>query len=179
MLIVKLHQRMRMERTIGGPRGALGGTEDVSSDDVTNEIQRLKDVYARRTVDPTVAKRNSLLNVGTRFNLEERDRCMQELIARHFPEGLAKTAILDVGCGTGELLTRLKLCGAQPELFWGVDLMADRIERAQKHHPEAQFVACSAHSLPFADGAFDLVSQFTLLSSIVRSEVKRSVAGEM
>jgi hypothetical protein len=57
--------------------------------------------------------------------------------------------------------------------------MEDRIAEGQKRYPALHLQAGSATELPFEDGEFDLVSQFTCLSSILDDEVRYAVAKEM
>ena len=57
--------------------------------------------------------------------------------------------------------------------------MEDRIAEGRKRYPSLQLHVGSATELPFADGEFDLVTQFTCLSSILDDEVRLTVAREM
>jgi SAM-dependent methyltransferase len=90
---------------------------------------------------------------------------------------LADARVLDVGCGSGYFLHRLRDYGAGEA--HGIDLMEDRIAAGRKRYPALQLQVGSATELPFADGEFDLVTQFTCLSSILDDEVRLTVAREM
>ncbi len=57
--------------------------------------------------------------------------------------------------------------------------MEDRVAEGRKRYPALQLQVGSATELPFADGEFDLVTQFTCLSSILDDEVRLAVAREM
>jgi SAM-dependent methyltransferase len=85
--------------------------------------------------------------------------------------------VLDVGCGSGYFLHRLTEYGAGEA--HGIDLMEERIAEGQKRYPALHLQAGSATELPFEDGEFDVVSQFTCLSSILDDEVRYAVAKEM
>jgi SAM-dependent methyltransferase len=61
--------------------------------------------------------------------------------------------LLDVGCGTGDLLGRL---GTRLECA-GCDPSDEMLERARRHHPGAAFTRATAEELPYADGSFDVV----------------------
>ena len=68
------------------------------------------------------------------------------------PEGLR---VLDVGCGTGDLLARLK-----PSKGVGVDFSARMIDQARKAHPECIFVLGDAEDpevLKSVGGPFDII----------------------
>jgi SAM-dependent methyltransferase len=85
--------------------------------------------------------------------------------------------VLDVGCGGGYFLHRLWDYGASEA--HGIDLMEDRIAAGRLRYPALQLHVGSATELPFEDGEFDLVSQFTCLSSILNDDVRLTVAREM
>ncbi len=67
--------------------------------------------------------------------------------------------VLDLGCGTGELVRRL--AGQWPDLaLVGMDLSEGMLARAVRklaHHPGAAFAAANAADLPFADESFEVV----------------------
>ena len=58
----------------------------------------------------------------------------------------------------------------------GIDLMEDRIAAGRERYPTLELQVGSATELPFADGQFDLVTQFTCLSSILDDDVRLEVA---
>jgi SAM-dependent methyltransferase len=57
--------------------------------------------------------------------------------------------------------------------------MEDRVRRARERFPDLDVRAGSATELPFEDGSFDLVNQFTVLSSVLDPDVRAAIAGEM
>lgn len=62
---------------------------------------------------------------------------------------------LDLGCGTGGFVERLRDAGANPV---GVDLSGVGVAAASDAHPEASFVVGDALTLPFPERSFDLVT---------------------
>jgi SAM-dependent methyltransferase len=90
---------------------------------------------------------------------------------------LARARVLDVGCGSGYFLHRFWEYGAGE--CHGIDLLASRIEAARERYPGQKWHVGSATELPFADGSFDLVTQFTCLSSIVDDATRAAAAREM
>jgi SAM-dependent methyltransferase len=90
---------------------------------------------------------------------------------------LSGASVLDVGCGTGYYLHRLREYGAGE--CHGVDLAENRIEAARHRYPALEWRVASATELPFGDGELDLVTQFTCLSSIVDDDVRLAAAREM
>jgi len=90
---------------------------------------------------------------------------------------LAGAAVLDVGAGSGQLLHRLVEFGAARGA--GVELMPARVAAARERYPGLEVVEGDASNLPYDDGTFDLVTQFTCLSSILDPALRRAVAAEM
>lgn len=60
--------------------------------------------------------------------------------------------ILEIGCGTGELLSQL-----QPSHGVGIDFSAEMIERAKKKNPNIEFHQMDAHDLSGLEGTFDII----------------------
>jgi SAM-dependent methyltransferase len=90
---------------------------------------------------------------------------------------LSGARVLDVGCGSGYFLQRLHEYGAGE--CHGIDLMEDRIAKGRELYPTLELQVGSATELPFPNGRFDLVTQFTCLSSIVDEGVRLVAAREM
>jgi SAM-dependent methyltransferase len=68
---------------------------------------------------------------------------------------MAGKHVLDVACGTGAWLGYFSRQGASVA---GIDLSSKAIERCRAQFPSGEFHCGPAESLPFADGAFDLVT---------------------
>ena len=73
---------------------------------------------------------------------------------------LGDGAVLDLGCGTGEVISRLAAKFPRAS-FLGVDLEESHLERARARcaafGPRVRFETADAHALPYADAAFDFV----------------------
>lgn len=91
---------------------------------------------------------------------------------------LAERSILEVGCGSGAVLEDLVALGAAPQRLRGVDLSHERLCNAPTSL-RVGVVQADASALPFADASFDIVAQFTTLSSILEPTVREAVAREM
>jgi SAM-dependent methyltransferase len=75
------------------------------------------------------------------------EACIREIIK--FVEG---ESVVDVGCGTGALLSRIKTARTL-ERMTGVDFVIDDASRLDG----IEYVAAKVEELPFADGEFDTV----------------------
>lgn len=70
--------------------------------------------------------------------------------------------VLEVGCGTGAVLSTLTM--PVGSLLAGLDIDRDALALARQHAPAAQLAAGDAHTLPYPDACFDIaVCHFVLL----------------
>jgi SAM-dependent methyltransferase len=60
--------------------------------------------------------------------------------------------VLEIGCGTGDLLAHLK-----PSRGTGIDFSAEMIARAKQRHPELELHQMDAHDLSGLEGEFDVI----------------------
>jgi SAM-dependent methyltransferase len=112
--------------------------------------------------------------------MQEQERAVMRLVQRAGLGDLSEMKVLDVGCGGGGQLLRWIGWGVPPAHCAGIDLLADRVESARQRLPAGvEIRQGDATHLPFADGSFDIVTQFTVFSSILDSRMKRAVAAEM
>jgi ubiquinone/menaquinone biosynthesis C-methylase UbiE len=144
-----------------------------------NDIARLRTEYARRSLSANLKSRYSWFDRTYLFGIQQRQRAVLSLLAQHGNRDLSHTKLLEVGCGTGHVLLEAVQMGAQPQNCCGIDLLADRIEDAGRILPGAHLVVGDAQQLPYHDGAFDLVMQFTACSSILDGAIRQKMAGEM
>lgn len=89
------------------------------------------------------------------------------------PELRGDGAILDLGCGNGYWLEALAAGGVDERRLHGVDLIAERAERAARRVPGASVLHGDGAALPYPDGGFRLVLLLTVLSSLSRDRAAR------
>jgi SAM-dependent methyltransferase len=138
------------------------------------ELDRIRREYRARDARPDHPYRWD--NPGYVFFMQNIERAVLRALG-DAGVPLAGATVLDVGCGTGYLLHRLQEYGARK--CHGIDLMDGRIAAGRERYPTLELRAGSATELPYSDGQFDLVTQFTCLSSIVDADVRLMVAREM
>jgi ubiquinone/menaquinone biosynthesis C-methylase UbiE len=63
--------------------------------------------------------------------------------------------------------------------LYGIDLLSDRLQQAHTDYPLFPLACCDAQQLPFPADLFEIVLQFTALSSILDDNIKKNVAAEM
>src|SRR5579863_3242886 len=99
----------------------------VSQLNAVEEETRLRDIYERRKAD-VPKERYSYFNASNLLSIQERERRVLALLARHAKASLDEMKILEVGCGTGFWLREFIKWGARPENIAGWDLLPDRVE---------------------------------------------------
>jgi SAM-dependent methyltransferase len=139
------------------------------------EEERIRTTYAARTGEACYAE-----SVAGRFQFQERERRVLQMLDRYGFMPLAGKRILEVGCGTGKWLRDLIGWGADPENLFGVELLQASAIRARRLSPQAVTVECAnAAELRFDSGSFDLVLQATMFTSVLDGEMKQAIAAEM
>lgn len=142
------------------------------------EAQRIKTVYEqRRATIP--AYRYSYFNRPNLFLIQSRERALLAALGKHYTHDLRDSKILDVGCGTGNTLRNFLQYGASASNLFGIDLLEERVELAKQQSPGISICTGDASQLPFERGVFDLVSQFTVFTSILDPKIKQAIAREM
>lgn len=95
------------------------------------------------------------------FWFKNRNRLIQRALARHFPDG---GSFLEIGCGTGFVLTGVKQTGL-PYSLAGSEIHLEGLAFARSRLPDASFYQVDARQLPFAD-AFDVIGAFDVIEHI-------------
>jgi SAM-dependent methyltransferase len=142
------------------------------------EIARIRSVYSHRERELPV----DLYGWNRPANLFSHCQILRScvrMLVRHEMFPLNARLVVDIGCGHGRWLAQFLQWGADGSSLYGIDLNEARIKQAQKSIGLANLRIGDASRLPWADGAFDLVTQFTLFTSILDIKVKREIATEM
>ena len=143
------------------------------------ELSRIETEYTQRDSDRALANRYSHFNEAALLHVHSLERNLLTLLKQHNLSNLANVKILDVGCGNGAHLRRFLEYGALPTNLYGIDLMTQRIEVAQRLHPSINWYAGSAHQLPYSEASFDLVVSLVMFSSILSKQLRQKIADEI
>lgn len=138
--------------------------------DISDEVSRIQAVYARW--EPTLDRSN----VGYQRSLRERNDKLKRILDERFERPRSSCRVLDIGCGYGGLLGWFNEQGVSSNNLYGVDLLPNRIKRAREAYPNFAFTEGSAEHLDFPDEWFDLVTVFTVFSSILDELMAKKVA---
>jgi SAM-dependent methyltransferase len=139
-----------------------------------SELDRIRSEYRNRNAAATSLYRWD--NPGYVTYMQGLERALLRALADAGVR-LEGARVLDVGCGSGYFLQRLREYGVGD--CHGIDLMESRISDARERYPTLEWHVGTATQLPFPDDSFDLVTQFTCLSSIVDDDVRATSAREM
>ncbi len=145
------------------------------------EIDRIRQVY-EGTYKTQTGNRTYIWHPRNPVSLYYRHALEKALIELFNTNDLVldKYRVLDVGCGMGNFLRFLVSLQANPHKLFGIDLMSYRITGAKEASPSSiTYMVGDAAQLPYAADSFDMVSQFTVFSSILESSLRRQVALEM
>jgi ubiquinone/menaquinone biosynthesis C-methylase UbiE len=150
-----------------GAHGPAGGGD--------GERRRLEGIYARYAASPARRRRWSAADPG---NIAIRDELVAAVWRLAGPELAGASAVLDVGCGGGWWLARLAADARCHADLHGVDMLAGRVAAARAAVPRATIADGDAGALPFPAGRFDVVTMFTVLSSLPDAAAAHHAVGE-
>jgi ubiquinone/menaquinone biosynthesis C-methylase UbiE len=124
------------------------------------ELAETDEHYPREVVDRLAELEDHYFWYAARASL------ISWLIGKYFPRA---TSLLEVGCGSGYVLSTLR--AAYPELrLAGVDLLPRTLRLAQERVPQAMLLQCDARRLPFTD-EFDVVCALDVIEHIDEPEI--------
>lgn len=75
--------------------------------------------------------------------------------------------ILDIGCGRGFLLKKLKEKAKKGSRFFGLDISSKLCDIAKENNPDAEITRGDAENLPFEDDFFDFVFMTEVLEHLI------------
>jgi len=145
---------------------------------MTDEAERIVAEYDRRAAE-IPAERYTASEPGPVFIRQGIERAVLGELRRAGSLPLKGRRVLDTGCGHGQWLADFETWGARRGDLTGVDLVPERVEESAARLPGADIRRADAASLPFEDGAFDIVLQSMMFSSILDEGVRRAAAAEM
>jgi SAM-dependent methyltransferase len=147
---------------------------------VVGELDRIRVEYARRAQDPDLSERYSPFRPDVQFTMQTRERALLRLLLREGYHPLGQRDLLEVGCGGGGVLLDLIRWGAVPARLHGCDLLSDRIDSARQRLPSSTLLAVAdGGALPYPAARFDLVLQFTVLTSVLDGPLRQRIVQEM
>lgn len=138
------------------------------------EPDQILDRYRRR---PDNDRRYVMLEPATLLTVQERQRAFVAMMRRSGMTDPSSITVLEIGCGAGGNLVELIRMGLQPGNLAGVELVAERAERARRRLP-AQTVITTGDGAAAAiePSSRSIVLLSTVLSSVLDDEFQQRVA---
>ena len=148
-----------------------------------NEVQAVRERYARRADDNALAWRYHRLNPAALWPAQERERALARGLLDYCAGDLQRLAalrVLEVGCGCGGNLLDLQRIGLPPHNLYGVELLQARHDAARALlAPVVTLWQGDALTLDLPTEHFDLVLQSTVFSSLLNADFQTRLAQTM
>jgi len=142
------------------------------------ERERILNEYSRRSASAK-SERYSPDNPVERFMVSRRVQRARQLLDEAGVVLDSGTKCLEIGYGRGGWIPDLMDLGSSESNISGIELDETRARVAIDRFPLADLQIGDATSLPWNDGAFDLIVVSTVFSSILDPLVKRVLADEI
>jgi len=140
------------------------------------EADRIEEVYRKRDATPYTH-----FNPGQLCLIQQQERAMLRALRAGGIDansiGLAR--IFEVGCGTGDMLRSFVRWGAGPANCAGADIRAGAIKRGRAVSPNISLFQADCVDTAEPDGAYDLVVQNIVFSSVLEKDIRAALAREM
>lgn len=112
--------------------------------------------------------------------IEERQAIYRELLSELAGGDLASLRLLEIGCGEGGELGRMIAMGLRADHLVGNELLETRLAKARAALPaEVRLLGGDAGAIDLPDGAFDVVFQSAVFTSILDDALQERVARSM
>ena len=139
------------------------------------EAEAVKARYERRAGDA----RHDIFAPDVILRGQARERALISLFQHVGALPLDTRSVLELGCGEGSILLALIRLGFGPAKPTGLELREEAVDAARRILPASvKLMAGDASAAPI-DGAFDIVTQSTMFSSILDPAVQETVARRM
>lgn len=144
------------------------------------EIERVKKYYTTRIEDHKKNPSSPSMTLASAYMVKRKEEAFLKGVKCLGIKEFATKSLLEVGCGGGSWIAKWTTLGIPQRSLYGVDIMEEYVDASKKLTPFPENIhAASITHLPFADEAFDLVSQSTLFTSILDPQARQKGAQEL
>ncbi len=140
-----------------------------------SERDTFDDIYKNRQ---RLGDRYRLDNPGNRFNLERLRMVIGAFLSKVDADP-GRIKVLDLGCGGMFWADELIRLGITRDKCFGADILHWRMREGHEQGRDIQAINASAAALPIRSGTFDLICQFTLMTSVPDAELRARIIDEM
>jgi len=141
-----------------------------------SEADRIEEVYGRRDTTPYTC-----FNPGQLCLIQQQERAMLRVLRAGGidAKSIGSVRLFEVGCGTGDLLRSFVRWGADPANCAGADIRPAAAERGRAISPNIRLFEADCVDTAEPDGAWDLVVQNLVFSSVLDKDIRAALAREM
>jgi ubiquinone/menaquinone biosynthesis C-methylase UbiE len=143
-----------------------------------NEVERIRSVYADRMRHVDM-RRYSIFDPAHLLFHFSRQAAFVRLLKHAGIDSFAAIKMLEIGCGAGDILIECLAWGAEPKHMFGVDVLFEELCKGHYRSVNMGLTCSDGRFLPFPDNSFDLVTQFTVFTSVLTPDVRKQLAAEM
>tara|TARA_X000001036_G_scaffold438973_1_gene488357 strand:- start:1486 stop:2184 length:699 start_codon:yes stop_codon:yes gene_type:complete len=143
-----------------------------------SELKRINSVYDNYLSKKNLSKKWSHLNEGNKYIEKEISTLIKSQL-EFYSIDIKNKNILDIGCAGGGTIKLLKKMGSLEKNISGIDIREDRLVQTKEIYPAVKIQHMDARNLKFDDNQFDLVSTFTVFSSILESGHRKKISNEI
>jgi SAM-dependent methyltransferase/GNAT superfamily N-acetyltransferase len=145
---------------------------------VESELDRIRSVYAQRDLHVD-ERRYTPFDPAHMILHHSREKALLSILKRNGIYSLSDLRILDVGCGAAGVLLEYMDYGAKPQDLFGIDLLPDKLLRGHERSPNLRLFCADGQNLPCADHSFDIVTSYTVFTSVLDASSRGRMASEM
>lgn len=113
-----------------------------------------------------------------KFIMKDRSGCFAFFTTRDWPP-LGISIFSRWAAERAGIFDASPILGRNPRRCFGIDLYQKSLREAWRVNPNISFAEANAAQLPFADNTFDLAFQFTVMTSVLDTEVRQEIASEI
>jgi ubiquinone/menaquinone biosynthesis C-methylase UbiE len=144
-----------------------------------DDISRLRVEYEDRKHRLSGSDLYSFFNPSHLYTIHQRQRAILSVLKHRGMIETSRLKILEMGCGTGGVLAEFLGFGVPSSNLFGVDLLGDDLTLARQALPGCSFTNADGQFLPFPANSFDVVMQYTAISSILDTTVRHRICADM
>ena len=142
------------------------------------ETERIENIYKNYLDDERFNKKWSLDNEGNK-QIEKQKFDLVNRFVRSTYEELNNLKVIEIGCSSGNMINILKKVGINDKNIFGIDIRSERLKLTKKKYPRSNIITMNATNITFGNDSFDIITVFTLFSSIIDPDIRKNIAEEI
>lgn len=142
------------------------------------EIERIENIYEKYLDDERLNQKWSLDNEGNKQIEREKFNLVNNFVVSTYEE-LNNLKVIEIGCSSGNMIDTLKRVGIKDKNIFGIDIRSERLKLTKRKYPHSNIITMNATNITFENDTFDFITVFTLFSSIINPDIRKSIAKEI